>query len=176
MADAPTVQPPSAAPPKRRSVRDLAIALAIALVITVALVAFASNRGLVDGISSAFSGITSPVAAGATLVNLSVGSTPVPTPTVTTNRSQVVVPGTGTRVVPLSLKSGDQVVGVYDAADQVDFSLWLLTVPRQRLLQQVQVQGESTFSWTATASGDYMIQFTSPRDTTVSLAYAVKGP
>lgn len=161
---------------KGKSIKGWVMTILIGLALAVVIVAFTQHQQTVSNTYGKLLAAASPAVAGANKVDLSLGNTPTPTPaaTITTTRTQVTVPATGTEDIDLTLKEGDQLVGLYDAPNQVDFSLWDLSVPRQRLLQQVRVRGESNFSWTAKQDGDYVLEFTSPQTTDVSVAYAIR--
>jgi hypothetical protein len=167
-------------PPTRRqgrSIKGLAMTVVAGLLIAVVIVALSQHPQTIGQTYGKVAALASPMMAGTSRVDLSLAVTPTSTagPTINTTRTQITVPATETKDVKLSLKSGDKLVGIFNAPNKVDFSLWILSDPRQRLLQQVQVQGESTFSWTATQDGDYVMEFTAANTTDVSVAYAIRA-
>src|SRR5579884_1509976 len=99
--------------PRRFPVRGL-----VTIVIVVAAVlAVLAEKQTILGAYNQLAGETSPVLASAAKVGVPLGATPTATPTIETKRVQITVPGTGTQEVRIPLKKGDQLVGIYDAAD-----------------------------------------------------------
>ena len=164
--------------PKRRSIRGLLLTTILGIVLAIVIVSLAQHPREVGTMYGKLVAVASPVMAGASRVDLSLAATPTPTPgaVIRTTRSRIALSAGDIKDIQISLKSGDQLVGIFETTDPVDFSLWLLSDPRQRLLQQVQVQGQSKFAWTADQDGNYVFEFLSPRATTVSIAYAIRTP
>ncbi len=164
--------------PKRRSIRGLLLTAILGIVLAVVIVFLVQHPREVGTAYGKLAAIASPVMAGTSRVDLSLAATPTPTPgaVIKTTRTRISIPAGQIKDIQITMKQGDQLVGIFDAADPVDFSFWLLSDPRQRLLQQVQVQGQSNFKWTADQDGNYVFEFLSPRATTVSIAYAIRTP
>lgn len=164
--------------PKPRSHKRRLLALTVVALVVVLAAMIVTGQPLTQRVIGSLLRLASPLTSSTSSVqlNVQIGPRPLPTPAIESTHLTLRVPATGTQEVRLVLKRGDQLVGIYKPDHQVDFSLWLLTVPRQRLIQQVQVQDESTFAWTAQQSGDYLLLFASPRNTDVAIAYAIRGP
>jgi len=161
---------------KRKGTRIPVVPLTLVLFVVAAAYVYVSARPLVTRLYDSVVAATSPILASTTTIDVTQRATPTPGATISTERVTITVPATETKEIRLTLRRGDEVVGIYQADQQVDFNLWLLTQPRERLIQQVQVQGEKTFAFTADQNATYLLQYTSPQTTTVSIAYAIKGP
>lgn len=169
------VRPPTRQ--KGRSIRGLLVTAILGIVVAVVIVSLAQHPREVGQAYGKLAAAASPVMAGTSRVDLSLAATPTPTPgpVIKTTRTRVALPAGEIKDIQISLKSGDQLVGIFESTDPVDFSFWALSDPRQRLLQQVQTQGQSKFAWTADQDGNYAFEFLSPQATTVSIAYAVRS-
>ncbi len=169
------VKPPSRS--NGRSIRGLLTTAVLWIVLAVVIVSVVQHPREIGAAYGKLAAAASPVMAGTSRVDLSLAATPTPTasPSITTTRSQVAIPAGKITDVQISLKRGDQLVGIFETTVPVDFSFWVLSDPRQRLLQQIQAQGQSKFAWTADQDGNYVFEFLSPQETTISIAYAVRS-